>query len=101
METHTPIKLKLGKLIAVTISGLSGRCEKKIFFLFMKINRIIVTQVGFCVISQWSLSGFPLNHKKALLRWLLHLHYNFQVISPRSSPCECDRILTLFYANNQ
>ena len=40
-------------------------------------SRGIVTQVGFCVISPWFLSRF---HQKALLRWLLHLHSNFQLI---------------------
>ena len=33
-----------------------------------------------CVISPWPLSRFFSNHKKALLRWLLHLHSNFQLI---------------------
>ena len=40
---------------------------------------MILTQVGFCVISQWPLAGFLSNHKKALLRWFLHLHSNFQL----------------------
>ena len=42
-----------------------------------------MTQVGFCVISPWSLSRFLSNYKKALLRWLLHPHSNFQLIPPR------------------
>ena len=42
--------------------------------LFIKIDRVIVTQVGVCVISRWPLSQFFSNHKKALLQWLLHLH---------------------------
>ena len=70
-------------------------------FLFIKIDRVILTQVGFCVISPWSLSRFLPNHKKALLRWLLHLHINFQLILPRRLPCRRDRPLTLFYANNR
>ena len=45
-------------------------------FLFIKVDRVIVTQVGFCVIYQWLLSGLLSNHKKALLRLLLHLHRN-------------------------
>ena len=49
-------------------------------FLFIKIDRVIVTQVGLCVISPWSLSRFLSNHQKALLRWLLHLHSNLQLI---------------------
>ena len=55
-----------------------------------------MTQVGFCVISPWSLSRFLSNHKKALLRWLLHLHINFQLIPQRSLPCRRDRPSTLF-----
>ena len=39
-----------------------------IVFSFIKIDRVIVTQVGFCVISRWPLTGFLSNHKKALLR---------------------------------
>ena len=55
-------------------------CLKTNTFLFIKIDRVIVTQVGFCAISPWSLSRFLSNHQKALLRWLLHLHSNFQLI---------------------
>ena len=36
-------------------------------FLFIKIDRVIVTQVGFCVIAPWSLPRFLSNHQKALL----------------------------------
>ena len=70
-------------------------------FLFIKIDRVILTQVGFRVISPWSLSRFLSNHRKALLRWLLHLHINFQLILPRRLPCRRDRPSTLFYANNR
>ena len=38
------------------------------FLLLKKIDRVIVTQVGFCVISPWSLFRFLSNHQKALLR---------------------------------
>ena len=41
------------------------------------------------------------NRKKALLRWVLHLHINFQLIPPRDLPCRRDRPSTLFYANNR
>ena len=33
----------------------------------IKIDRVIVTQVGFCVTFPWSLSQFLSNHQKALL----------------------------------
>ena len=33
-------------------------------FLFVKLNRVIVTQVEFCAISRWSLSWFFSNHKR-------------------------------------
>ena len=64
----------------IAISGLSSIGVKTNTFLFIKIDRVIVTQVGFCVISPWSLSRFLSNHQKALLRKLLHLHSNFQFI---------------------
>ena len=67
--------------------GLPGRRENYNSFFIHKIDCIIVTQVGFCVISPWSLSRFFSNHKKALLRWLLHLHSNFQLIPSRGLPC--------------
>ena len=37
-------------------------------FCIQKVDRVIVTQVGICVVSPWPLSGFLSNHKKALLR---------------------------------
>ena len=69
----------------------SAHCSKRFawqvrkltVFLFIKLDRVIVTQVGFSVISPWSLPRFLSNYKKALLRWLLHLHSNFQLIPPR------------------
>ena len=49
-------------------------------FLMCKFNHVILTPVGFCVISPWSFSRFLSNHKKALLQWLLHLHAKFRPI---------------------
>ena len=74
---------------------------KLIVFLFIKIDCVIVTQVEFCVISPWSLSRFFSNHTKALLRWLLHLHSNFQLIPSSGLPCGRDRPSTLSCTNNQ
>ena len=65
-------------------------------FLFTKIDRIAVTQVGFCVLSRWTLTGILSNHKKVLLRLLLHLHSNCQLIPSSGLPCGRDRPLTLF-----
>jgi len=45
----------------------------------LSIHCIILTLVGFYVISLWSFSWFLSNHKKALLRWLLHLHAKFKI----------------------
>ena len=61
----------------------------------------VTYRVRFCAISQWLLFGFLSNHKKALLRWLLHLHNNLQLIPSRGLPCGHDRSSTFFYANNQ
>ena len=66
-----------------------------------KFDHVILTLVGFCVISLWSFSGFFSNHKKALLRWLLHLHVKFQPISSSSLPCRHDRPSIFFYLKNQ
>ena len=74
---------------------------KLIVYLFIKIDRVIVTQIGFCGISRWPLTGFLSNHKKALLRQLLHLHSNLQLIPSSGLPCGRDRPSTLFYANNR
>ena len=62
-----------------------------------KFNQKILTFVGFCVISPWSFSQFLLNHKKTLLRWLLHLHATFQLISSSCLPCRHDRPSTILY----
>ena len=93
IQLHTDFQL-------IALSGLPGRQKKTNSFLFIKIDCVIVTQIEFCVISLWSLSQFFSNHKKALLRWLLHLHSNIQLISSRGLPCGRDRPSTLFYANN-
>ena len=66
-------------------------------FLFIKIDHVILTQVGFCVISPWSLSRFLSNHKNALLRWLLHLLISFQLIPPRGLPCRRDRAVRPYF----
>ena len=55
-----------------------------------------MTQVEFCVISPWSLSRFLSNHQKALLRWLLHPHNNFQLIPLSGLPCRRDNKSILF-----
>ena len=60
-----------------------------------------MTQVGFCVISPCSLSRFISNHRKALLRCLLHLHSNFQLLPLSGLPCRRDSKSILFYANNR
>ena len=96
---HHLVDIDVFNLISVLLQGLSmkissaihrfsAHCSKRFAevgvksntFLFMKIDCIIVTQVGFCVISPWSLSRFLSNHQKALLRWLLHLQSYFQLI---------------------
>ena len=56
-----------------------------------KFDRVFLTPVGFCVISPWSFSGFLLNHKKALLQWLFHLHAKFRSIPSSGLPCRRDR----------
>ena len=75
--------------IIPAIHRFSAHCSKRFAYvagvktntlLFIKIDHIIVTQVGFCVISPWFLSRLLSNHQTALLRWLLHLHNNFQLI---------------------
>ena len=46
-SSYTPIFSSL--LLAVCLIGVKTNT-----FLLLKINRVIVTQVGFCVISPWS-----------------------------------------------
>ena len=44
-----------------------------------KFDHVILTPVGFCVISLWSFSWFLSNDKEVLLQWLLHFHDKFQL----------------------
>jgi len=64
-------------------------------------DHIILTPAGFCVISPWSFFGFLSKHKKALLRWLLHLHAKFHPIPSSGLPCRSDRPSTFFYVKNK
>jgi len=75
---------------------------KLIDFLFMKIDHIILTMVGFGFISQWLLAQLISNHKKVLLWCLLHLHAKFQLIltSGFKLPCKHVRPSTLIIRCN-
>jgi len=71
-------------------------CGKTGWIFYSKFDHIILTTVGFCVISPWSFSGFLSYHKKALLRWSLYLHAKFHPIPFSGLPCRRDRPLTFF-----
>ena len=45
------------QFLVTALIGLPGRRETN-RLLFIKIDHVIVTQVGFCVISRWPLTGF-------------------------------------------
>ena len=86
-------------------------------FQFIALSSLPVKLIDFflflCSWHETQLHNFDtgwviLNHKKALLQWLLHLYAKIQLIHTssccgcdRSLPCfRCDRSLTLFCTNN-
>ena len=77
-----------------SVSGFPGRCIHK--------NRSRDCDTG-CVLCHISMvfTSILIKPQKALLRWLFHLHSNFQLIPSRNLLCGRDRPSTLFYANNR
>ena len=93
LSLHTDFQL-------IALSGLSG--SVKTYSFFIRKNRLRNCDTGWvlCHISMVYIS-ILFKPQKALLRWLFHLHSNFQLIPSRSLSCGRDRPLTLFYANNR